>query len=449
MNPGQETLDWIHAQYPATVGNLELVSRIMKVGDPWTPVPLTAEDRPHHPYSPSTLQNREWCPCYEGDKQRKVHQRATAGTRAHGVVETGEDDARISDEDAVAAAECMDFVEQRRRIMDAESKEAQAAAEDEARRTETDPPLADEYHVLELKEVYLGVDDKVFEDCEATTAGYVDRVLLNCDGTYAEMFDWKFGMWPVEDADENLQGISYTLGLFRKFPTLKKVRFFFKQPLLGVTSDHIFSREDDPALYLRVQTVVARAREAKKAKAVNDWTMANPAVPVCNFCSELGRCTKVAALAVKVGQKFHPISVPEDITPSMVQDPAQTSLGLRLASVLKIWCDAFRKQVTDRVIRGDAPLPEGQRIQEMSKREIVDQDKLHQAALRYLTEQEWQTTLDTSFGAIEDLISERAPRGQKEATVKEFRQSLLDCGAVKMGDKFSFLRAIAEKKQKQ
>jgi len=25
MNPGQETLDWIHAQYPATVGNLKLV----------------------------------------------------------------------------------------------------------------------------------------------------------------------------------------------------------------------------------------------------------------------------------------------------------------------------------------------------------------------------------------------------------------------------------------
>jgi hypothetical protein len=405
-----------------------------------------AEERPHHPYSPSTLQNREWCPCYEGAQSKKVHQRTTAGTRAHGMVETGEDDTRLSDDDAVAAAECLDFVEQRMRGLLSEAQEAFDADADEAKRTETVPPIQEDYQVLELKEVYLPVDDKQFEDCEATTAGYVDRVLLNHDRTYAEMFDWKFGMWPVEDAEDNLQGISYTLGLFRKFPTLRKIRFFFKQPLLGVTSDHTFSVEDVPALYLRVQTVVARAREAKRA---GDFSMANPAVPVCQFCSRLGTCPKVAALAIKVGQKFHPIDVPAEITPSLIQDPAQTALGLRLCNVLKVWCDAFKRQVTDRVLRGDCPLPPGQRIQEMSKREIVDQAKMKTIALRYITEAEWQQTLDTSFGAVEDLISEHAPRGQKEATVKEFQQALLDSGAVRMGDKFSFLRAVAEKKQKQ
>jgi hypothetical protein len=85
----------------------------------------------------------------------------------------------------------------------------------------------------------------------------------------------------------------------------------------------------------------------------------------------------------------------------------------------------------------------------MSKREIVDQAKLKTVALRYITDAEWQSTLDTSFGAIEDLISEKAPRGQKEATVLEFRNAILEIGAVRMGDKFSFLRAVAEKKQKQ
>jgi len=363
------------------------------------------------------------------------------------MVETGEDDTRLSDDDAVAAAECLDFVEQRQRMLQAEAAEALEAAKAEAGSEEGARPDPELFQVEELKEVYLPVDDKVFEDgAVATTAGYVDRVLINYDETYAEMFDWKFGMWPVEDAEDNLQGISYTLGLFRKFPRLRKVRFFFKQPLLGVTSDHTFSVEDVPALYLRVQTVVARAREAKRA---GDFSMANPAVPVCQFCSRLGTCPKVAALAIKVGQKFHPIDVPAEISPSLIQDPAQTALGLRLCNVLKVWCDAFKRQITDRVLRGDCPLPPGQRIQEMSKREIVDQAKMKTIALRYITEAEWQQTLDTSFGAVEDLISEHAPRGQKEATVKEFQQALLDSGAVKTGDKFSFLRAVAEKKQKQ
>jgi hypothetical protein len=43
------------------------------------------------------------------------------------------------------------------------------------------------------------------------------------------------------------------------------------------------------------------------------------------------------------------------------------------------------------------------------------------------------------------LIQDRAPRGNKKATVEEFQKALLDSGAVKMGDPFSFLRAISEK----
>lgn len=331
------------------------------------------------------------------------------------MVETGEDDERLSDDDAVAAAECMDFVDQRRQIMGTGT---------------------------ELSEIYLEVDDRVFPDCQSTTAGYVDRVLLNADKTYAEMFDWKFGMWPVDSADENLQGIAYTLGLFRNYPTLKKIRFFFKQPLLQVTSDHEFTRDMIPALYLRIQTVVARARKATDEMA---WDMANPAVPACNFCDRLGECPKVCAMACKVGHKFHPLAVPEDITPSLPHTPEDSSMLLKLAGVLKVWCEAARRQVTDRILRGDAQLPPGQRIQEMSKRIVVDNDKLKTIALKYLTAEEFQETLETTFGKIEDLISEKSPRGQKENTVKEFQKALLESGAVKMGEKFSFLRAVAEK----
>jgi hypothetical protein len=394
-------------------------------------------ERPHHPYSPSTLQTREWCPMFKNRQSEVVHHRTTAGTRAHGMVDSGEDDTRLSDDDAVAAAECMDFVDLRRRIMESEAQEAFQA--DQAEVSTANPA---DYKVEELSEIYLPIDDRKFSDCDSTTAGYVDKVLINYDCTYAELFDWKFGRWPVEKAEENLQGIAYTLGLFRRYPRLKKIRFFFKQPLLGVTSDHLFEREQIPVLYLRVQTVVARAREATEKEA---WHMANPAVPACNFCDRLGECSRVAAFACKVGRKFHPLAIPEEISPSLINSPQGVADGLRLAGVLKIWSEAFRRQASDRIIRGDAPLPPGQRIQEMQKRIVVDDDKLRGVALRFLTSEEYSSTLSPTFGDLEDLISEKAPRGQKEATVKEFQQALFDAGAVKLGDKFSFLRAVAEK----
>ncbi len=398
-------------------------------------VVLADESRKHHPYSPSTLNSREWCPCFSSRQEDKPHHRAIAGTRAHGVVETGEDDQRITDEDAAAAAECLDFIDRHRRLMTEEAERLR-----ETIRINGGDARPELFAIQELKEAYLPVDD------EDTTAGYVDRVLLSPALAYAVMFDWKFGFWPVEEAKNNLQGIAYALGLLYLYPWLRHVVFYFKQPHLSVVSDAKFTRDQIPELLLRVKVSVARAKEAlRRATEMNDWSMAKPAVPVCNFCGNLGRCEKVCAFACKVGHKFMPLEMPEDITPSLVHDPKQTALGLRLASVLKVWCDAFRRQLTERILRGDAPLPPGQKIQEMQKRELIDVAKFKTVALKYLTDAEYQGALEPTFGAIETLISEHAPRGQKKAAVEEFQAALLESGAVKKGDKFSFLRAVAVK----
>jgi len=396
------------------------------------------EERPHHPYSPSTLGNIEYCPCYKGRQSDTPHVRTVAGTRAHGAVETGEDDHRLTDEDAVAAAECLDFVEQRRRLMHEWGIRDQT--ESEVKLGRSSPNVF--FPVCEHQETYLPIDDLTFPDCKSTTAGYTDRILVSYDQTYAEGFDWKFGFWPVEDPQDNLQVIAYSLGVFKMFPRMQRVRFWIKQPHLDVVRDAVFERKDIPHLYLRIQTVVARAREARTA---NTFSSAKPAVPVCNFCANLGRCEKVCQFACKVGSKFHPLEIPTDITPTMLQDPTQTNLGLRLAAVLKIWCDAFRRQVTDRIIRREAELPPGQKIQTMRKRELVDMVKVRMVALKYLTTAEFEATLETTFGAVETLIQDKAPRGAKKAMVKEFQDELLATGAVKLGDEFSFLRAVSVK----
>lgn len=424
-----------------------------------------SEDRIHHPYSPSTLGNLEVCPCYEGQQSDTPHERTTAGTRAHDFVESGIDDAKLGDDDAVAAAECLDFVNRRRQLMD------EARARDIAERAgkvftaaevNVSPP-----EILELKEIYLPIDDKTFIELRtvrktdplgrvnfikeqrvvhATTAGYVDRVLIDHTRTAAEMFDWKFGMWPVDEAATNPQGIAYVLGLFKMYPSLKSVRVFFKQPHLDLTSEAVFTVADIPALRLRIQTIVARAREARTA---NDFKMANPTVPACNFCANLGRCPAVAALACKVGHKFHPLAIPADITPTMVLSGEDTTLAMRLSQVMSVWAGAFRTQTTDRVLRGDAPIPAGFELQQRSKREVVDGAKFKEIALRHLTEAEYAGICDVpGFGATEEIIKDKAPRGSKKAAVEDFQKNLEDAGAVKRGDPYVFLRAIAEKSEK-
>lgn len=414
----------------------------MNTTDLTTPQALAGEqpvptERAHHPYSPSTLQATEFCPCYRSRQSDKPHVRTVAGTRAHAVAETGEDDHRLTDEDAVAAAECLDFVEQRRALLQEAADRLLAKDVDVNLNVATTG-----WEVQELKEVYLPIDDLEFSDCKATTAGYTDHVLVSHDQSYLEGFDWKFGFWPVEPPASNLQVISYTLGLFKMFPQAQVIRFWIRQPHLDVTDSAVFKREQIPELYLRVQVVVARAREAR---AGGDFALAVPSTPNCNFCNLLGTCTAVCKFACEVGKKFHPLEIPEDITPSALQAPEQAALGLRLAAVLKIWSDAFRRQITDRILRREMDLPPGQKIQVITKREIVDLDKVKAVALHYLTLDEFYSTLETTFGSLETLIQDKAPRGMKKAMVEEFQTGLEAAGAVKRGEPISFLRAVTPK----
>lgn len=400
---------------------------------------MKTKERKHHPYSPSTLANLEVCPCYLG-KQDAPHIRAIMGTKAHKAAETGMDDHELSDEDAAAAAECMDFAEQRRRLMQAQADAHYRAAQADA----TKPLDSKKYRIKEFKESYLPVDDIEFADgVKHTTAGYVDLCIMSYDQTYAELIDYKFGLWPVEDARYNLQGLAYVLGLFKKYKSLKAVRLFFKQPLIGSISDWEVKREDIPAIYLRIQTVVARAREARINK---DFSTANPTVPVCNFCANIGICPKVTGLACRVGNKFYPVEIPENITPTMVLSTKDTVIGLRLAQVVSIWADSFKKQLNDRVLRGDAEVPPGYALTTKQDREIVDLNAFQAVAENYIRPGEFLQCCTPSFGKVEKIISDRAERGQKSAEIKKFGDELLARKAVVLGQPYAFLRVLPSKK---
>lgn len=394
------------------------------------------EARGHHPFSPSTLANREACPCYESCSEQ--HIRSIAGTLAHAVVETREDNEDLSDEDAEAAAECIDFVEERRKVL-------QAAWETRARLHIEDVLLP----IQVVTEELLPIDECVFDESDCTTAGYVDHIILDLDARYAEMIDYKFGVWPVEDAKVNLQGIAYVLGAFKRWPKLQTLRFFFKQPLIHSLTEAVFSRSDIPALYLRVQVVVARARKAKAEIEADNWTMAKPTVPVCNFCNRIGSCPRVLEIALNVGKKFHPVGIPDNISPTMVMEKSNASLALRLAQVVQVWASAFRTQITNRIREGRAVLPDGYMLQANARRELVDKDQFKSIALNYLTPLEYDNTLDVLFGAVEKAISAKAPRGSKKETLELVRAAWDKSGATKKGNSYTFLKARPENANKE
>jgi len=394
-------------------------------------------ERKHHPFSPSWLQNGEACPAYQSRQDGPVHERTTAGTKSHGVTETREDDNELSDEDAVAAAECLDFYDRRKALMLDRHNESLAGS------TSPNVQLED---IIDLVEAYLPVDDRVFPDgVVATTAGYVDRAIISPCRTYAELMDWKFGMWPVEKADNNLQGIAYTLGLFRAYPTLTSIKFFFKQPHLEYVTSALFTRESIPEHYLRIQIVVARARQAREQIAKGDWSMARPYIPVCLFCMHLANCEPVGMKMLNIAKKFSPLDLPDNITPSLLRNPAESAMIKKAAGLAAAWAKAVNSQLADQVLRGAVPAPDGYKVFSRANREIIDRPKFQEVTLGFLTKEEYETTLSPSISAAEAIISTNAPRLTKTAKVKEYKEALDAAKAVAKGDSYSFLKAIAKK----
>lgn len=359
---------------------------------------------------------REACPLWENHGGSSAA--ADRGTKQHEFTENPVDDGSLSDDELIAAAECIDYATVLKDGFEAEG-----------------------YRVEEVIEAYLPIDDRKWSipsfnpltgktrrrRAEATTAGFVDRILLVPDKEHIEVMDWKFGKWAVEAAIDNLQGIAYVLGAFKQWPWAKTIRLSFKQPHLATlglddVTAHTFSRADIPELTLRVVTVVERAADA--AANVGEYERATPCVPACLFCGRRGRCKKVTDIALRVGKKYYPAAIPENITAEDILDPRDRATGMRLAQIVSAWATGFKSESTRQVIMGESPLPPGYEIKQYSKRKIEDPAKFRRAALAFLSDEEYINCLTPTLGSTETAIRDKTPRGKKKDAVKEFQAHL-------------------------
>lgn len=397
----------------------------------------TANERVHHPYSPSKLQPLEACPCY--NSAFTDSEAAQTGTMQHDVAESGEDNSRLADFKALAVVECMKFVDEQVKEMGP--------------------------GVIRINEEYLPIDEaivrargektelidekpvthKVWNKFTGTTAGYLDVGLISADKKCARVIDYKFGMVEVEPAPNNLQGIAYMLGIAKRFPELEECTVYFLMPHRDQISFHTFKRSEFAALHLRIKVVVNRAVEANKLEDSDPkfFDVSNPTVSGCLFCSRIGKCNKVTALALKLGKKYAPLTMPESISTAVFTDPVDTAKGIKFAQVIKAWAEAFRTQATAKSIDDPKFMPVGFKIVTGSKRSVVAAKALGEFAKTFLPVElhaKVESLYDIAIGNLEKLISTAAPRGKKEATVELFGEKAIAAGLLKQGDVYAFLK---------
>lgn len=381
--------------------------------------------RVHHPFSPSKLQALEACAKFESRSGDSAA--STAGTRQHDATEAEADHAHLSDNQALAVAECV-------------------AYSDSVARKYPGGTI--------LKESYLPIDDEVIETSgqyfRGTTAGYLDYAVVSADATEAEIIDYKFGAWGVTETENNLQGIAYLLGLKKRYPKLKRCTVHFVLPHRDELDVHAFELNDENLIlfHTRIRRVVRAAQEAKKS---NDFALAKPNTGACLFCNLIGSCPKVTDMVARISEKFAPLQVPKNVSPTAILDPEDTAIGIQFAAIAKAWAESFRARATEKSITDPDFIPTGYTLETRTKRKVLNARLMADIAKKFVPvnmDSEIEKLFDLPIGGVEEVIEIATPRGQKSKAVEAFGKALLEAGAVEMGQPFAFLKMSTVKKPK-
>jgi hypothetical protein len=415
-----------------------------------------ANTRVHHPFSPSKLQALEACPKYESHSTDSAASRA--GTIQHDAVDGESDSAHMTDNQALAVAECLAYADSIAKKYKGGTviKENYLPIDNEIIEiTETDGtgkldpnPAANPFPGVETVQWTQPIVTKRFR---GTTAGYLDYAVVSTDETEAEIIDWKFGQWAVESTENNLQGIAYMLGLKKRFPKLKRCTIHFVLPHRDELDVHAFDLNDENLMlfHTRIRRVVRAAQDARKDP--NNFAAANPNTGACLFCALIGQCPKVTEMVARVSEKFAPLQVPQNVNPTMILDPEDTAIGIQFAAIAKTWAESFRARATEKSITDPDFIPTGYTLETRTKRKVLNARLFADVAKKFVPvsmDAEIEKLFDLPIGGVEEVIELATPRGQKSKAVEAFGKAALEAGAIEMGQPFAFLKMSTTKKPK-
>lgn len=395
--------------------------------------PEATAERGHHPDSPSSLQSSEACPLFLNE-QRETRA-ATSGTLCHKACEAEDPSLCDTDEQAGAVRRCLEY--------------AQRIGETR---------YAEEGEIVVLKEIYLGVGAEKVGEYVGVTGGFPDLVYVA--STFADIMDWKFGAEPVVPTKDNLQGISYALSLFEKYPDLQKITVHFYQPNQHWSdSDHrtkyvyTFLRSETEALELRVRTVVARKKAAAarlEASKGTNYSDATPRDSLCIWCARKGDCRKLHALVIQTSEKHSDFVSPDVLNPVQLSRPEQVKLAFRWANQVEMIAKAVKHRCSQMALTEDLVLGDDMKIVKREERQIRSLKDLVAGARRAgITLRELLPLISVPFTKVEELVKNKAVRGQGAAAIRALQTDWDRNGATEMGLPSYFLKEVKSPADKQ
>ncbi len=360
-----------------------------------TPVAAVAEEEPAHAeFSPSSLKYREISPRFT--PRGGTNSASEKGTRIHYACETGDFSGLVDDEERFMAEMLIQGVNN---ILHKQHK-------------------WDEGSYAATKEIRLRIEASGIK-----TFGTCDFIAMK--GSEAVMIDYKTGVGAIDPADVNLQAQCYVAGGFQRFEHLDKIHFYFLVPNRDEILYHTYTRADLPAILLRVNTVIRRAKEA---------TTCNPQYGICEYCGLQSTCKDLAKKMLPLAQKYEEgFKTPVNIEGTDAESPEELSQLLLLAKQVKKWAESVESH-SRRVVAEDGwVLPDFTSVAIRRAPSVLSPVGAFKLLENKMGLEEFLACADLDLAKLQDFFYARAPKGQKGKEKERLNDTLRDAGLLDEG----------------
>jgi len=256
--------------------------------------------------------------------------------------------------------------------------------------------------------------------------GTVDRVIIR--GTHVDLVDFKFGVGEIDDADVNIQGQAYLLGVMDKFPELQTATVHFIIPRRDEVLTHNYSREQMEDIRLRINMIVEKA-ELENREAI-------PNTEGCKYCKHKLSCPALSDKMLPLAKKYSAsvddfeMSLWGSYSPAEINDPAVLSKMLNVASVVDKWQAAAKKQATKLAVEDGEEIPGYDLHYRTASLKIDDTQGAYDAVEHLLSPDEFMDACDVSLPKLAKKYAEKLGRGEKKTARGTIEQSLEESGVL-------------------
>ena len=298
---------------------------------------------------------------------------------------------------------------------------------------------ADEIH----KEVLLNI-------CGDRSFGTSDVVSIHTNRRHANVIDEKYGWLPVDPCESNWQVWDYVSAVFDRWAFVDTVTAWLLIPYQNIVDRHTFHRSEVDAI--KAKTLSARVRH-DQYRATKDPSMLRRSTSTCQYCDLIGVCAATREVAVANVMKYEPLEVLADVHSSELTDPVRMAKMLEAAPILEKMAESIRHHSKQLALElGGLRDANGEVIYEIASREAprkLDKSKLCDAVdiLRKhgITDGELLSVSDISISQASKIISDRAPKGKKKATLGALETELYDANVYMQGEPTITLKKVKNK----